>query len=1080
MFAAPVLPVCSGKPCPSAAGYGKIPGVRAQQEERLEGVMRQEKFAAVLSGLAALIAPAFANAGINSWTVVGPEGGNTITVAIHPARPDSVFAQVGGLFCRSTDAGAHWTYLPGSTVGAVSRVGFDPADPDLVIMGSDRIFRSTDGGQNFTTPAGPPVTGGIRQLAMAADGAVYVIDYAAHLFRSQDHGLTWTALDGIWPANYQLSTIEADPNAAARLYVATDAGVLYRSEDRGATWSELTSFPVFLGSGSLSSLAIQRGNSDRILAASFSSGYAVSQDRGATWSFFAFFEPTMWVGFDPITPANAVALTRNGRVYRSADGGLTWPALLNGPSLDAGFALSAAFSPSQPGRMIFATSDGPYVSDNGGATLTPRFAGLHAAYPSAFAAADDGTLYESNQAGPFGIFRRGTNGWTPLNNAGLRAQSPFTLRIDDMAVSASDSNVIYVINQFSDVLRSLDGGISWLPPAAEFAPGFNRHPQSVAVDPSTPDIAYVATYSDGLWKTTNRGAAWTKLTGLPGRVDRIGISPFDPQTVYVSAYDTAYAIYKSTNGGASWAPTGAVRNGEFAGFTFDPVDSETVYAFGGDVNRSTNGGGSWAQLDFGQPYGAFARAQAMMVDPLFSSTLWVVGAQGSSSVLRSVDSGAHWESIRLDVPQGDIFLPLDEAALDPLNPSLIHVGVTLLGIADFEVAPDMFVTFNGLSTPVPADSALNTEVLIANTGPHDSSPGEARLTLPSFINVLPPPDCALNGLVLTCPFPALRIGQIYSLPLALTVDAEPAAEPIQVAITPHETDPVLANNLDARGIQSTRQAPIEFEFINTVPSIARNDSVTFLARITNPGPSRARNVRMDLATGTLKVTDATGPHGACENTIDTVSCQFGTLEANSSVTVSVEAQVSALGENVVTGTASRRGDDAEATDNGAFVIIGRPLADFSIQLTSTPVTVAPGAAVSYVFNVQNAGPDPATGQVRVTMAGATGSGAVTTGGTCSLAGALFTCNLDSLGSGASTAITISATAGSSGSASAAGSVIGGGVDRTAANDNASGTTSIVAPAPPKKSGGGGGRFDWLALALSGLLGLRRIRTRLSL
>jgi MYXO-CTERM domain-containing protein len=62
------------------------------------------------------------------------------------------------LLYRSTDAGAHWTFTPGSTVGAVTRIGFDPTDPNLVYMGSDGVYRSTDGGQTFSATTSVPVT----------------------------------------------------------------------------------------------------------------------------------------------------------------------------------------------------------------------------------------------------------------------------------------------------------------------------------------------------------------------------------------------------------------------------------------------------------------------------------------------------------------------------------------------------------------------------------------------------------------------------------------------------------------------------------------------------------------------------------------------------------------------------------------------------------------------------------------------------------------------------------------------------------------------------------------------------------
>ena len=191
---------------------------------------------------------------------------------------------------------------------------------------------------------------------------------------------------------------------------------------------------------------------------------------------------------------------------------------------------------------MLASTEGPFLSDDGGVSFTRRVTGIHASRVSDFAAADDGTLYASFETGSFGIFRRGSSDWTPLNNTALRA-AVNTPQLRELATAAMDSNLIYSVAAGSQVLRSDDGGNSW----AEITNAWtvNGHPQDVAVDPSNPDIAYVGTYSEGLWRTANRGVSWNRLAGgVPDRIDVIAVDPANTQRLYILTTEANQGLYK--------------------------------------------------------------------------------------------------------------------------------------------------------------------------------------------------------------------------------------------------------------------------------------------------------------------------------------------------------------------------------------------------------------------------------------------------------------------------------------------------------------------------------------------------------
>jgi hypothetical protein len=87
----------------------------------------------------------------------------------------------------------------------------------------------------------------------------------------------------------------------------------------------------------------------------------------------------------------------------------------------------------------------------------------------------------------------------------------------------------------------------------------------IAIDPSGGDnlIMYIATANGGIWKTANGGASWAPLTDfLPSSaVGAVGIDPGDPNIVYagtgnlfeVSGVPKSTGLFKSIDGGSTWA-----------------------------------------------------------------------------------------------------------------------------------------------------------------------------------------------------------------------------------------------------------------------------------------------------------------------------------------------------------------------------------------------------------------------------------------------------------------------------------------------------------------------------------------------
>jgi hypothetical protein len=152
---------------------------------------------------------------------------------------------------------------------------------------------------------------------------------------------------------------------------------------------------------------------------------------------------------------------------------------------------------------------------------------------------------------------------------------------------------------FMSVAMSDNAGSTWT--RWELGSSYGRT-YCMARDPDDSQVVYVGGYQSNnvptIYKTENGGGSWTSLalTGLSGYVYDIVIDPTDTSVIYAA---TSYGVYKSTNGGSTFADVSTFSNTR--ALLIDPNDHQIVYAatYSQGVYMTSNGGNSWTAMSDG-------------------------------------------------------------------------------------------------------------------------------------------------------------------------------------------------------------------------------------------------------------------------------------------------------------------------------------------------------------------------------------------------------------------------------------------------------------------------------------------------
>lgn len=436
---------------------------------------------------------------------------------------------------------------------------------------ADREFRgvakTTDGGRTWQYPwkearKGPPLlrdawlgerfpqwSGQPVELGAAPGNPEVCFGTGrGRVIRTADGGKTWHALyskkmpGGYTTTGADITTcygVHFDPFDARRMFITyTDIG-LFRSEDGGATWlSSIEGVPRLWQNTT----------------------YWVEFDpavKGRMWAAMSHVHDLprakMWRSRKALDPEAPVPWTSQyaGGVMQSEDGGRSWKRSNAGmPEAPITHILLDRDSPSNA-RVLYAAAfgRGVYKSSDGGRTWSLRNKGIPGREPFAWRLARDGrgALYlvvaRRSEDGSFGTagdgaLYRSTDGAASWQRIELPrgVNGP-----NGLAVDPDNPRRLYLAAWGRrDGQRAVDGGVyvsedggnSWRRTLAK-----DQHVYDVTIDPRNPAVLYAGGFESSAWRSTDRGASWTRLGGFNFKWGhRVIPDPHDPTKVYITTF----------------------------------------------------------------------------------------------------------------------------------------------------------------------------------------------------------------------------------------------------------------------------------------------------------------------------------------------------------------------------------------------------------------------------------------------------------------------------------------------------------------------------------------------------------------
>ena len=286
-------------------------------------------------------------------------------------------------------------------------------------------------------------------------------------------------------------------------------------------------------------------------------------------------------------------------------------------------------------------------------------------------------------------------------------------RITSIDVVNSDSDIMFVGTASGGLWKSTSGGVTWKP---VFNDQVTASVGAVAIQQSNPDVIWVGTGEGnprnslnggyGIFKSLDGGKSW-KSMGLEKtrHIHRVLIDPTNPDIVYVAAIGSPWGVhpergvYKTINGGKSWKKILYVNDKTGAAdLVMDPSNPNKLVAAmwehkrdpwffksggsGSGLYVSFDGGENWSEKtdEDGLPKGDLGRI-GLAIAANKTNIIYALVESKKNALYKSEDGGFKWKKINDKDDIGNRPFYYSDIAVDPQNENRVFSVFTYVNVS---------------------------------------------------------------------------------------------------------------------------------------------------------------------------------------------------------------------------------------------------------------------------------------------------------------------------------------------------------------------------------------------------------------
>ncbi len=553
--------------------------------------------------------------------------------AVDPFNPNTIYAASN--FTGGEPTGLHKTIDGGGTWQLLRTVNFDYITNIIIhpqqnnkILTTDNveIQYSENAGATWTKVYDTDYDYNVMKLAQSPNNPDIVYARAVDangmkVIKSINFGKTWseTGLNRL-PANIVLMDIAVAPTDANTIYamyaVSTATGgteaTIKRSTDGGTTWTTQSSgYQNLLGYYELK-ITVDSDNKDKLYFATpkivdnTPDGIYVSQDGGRTIGLIG--TPIKTLGISPVglymsdlkhhpISKELICTFYEGGAYKLKTDALD---VLDIRTLNCTLSASRLYNvPLWPDNCATLRNNWVRISD-----------GISTAYALDIVKKDNVVLASCGNV----LLKWDGAKWVQLTSLGGVSNAAFLGNTNS-----------FLIEEHSGLSKTTDGGKTFrnlLPQEAQLEPVYYRAP--IHVSAQNINVAY--SLRTNLWKTTNGGDTWTKMTIPPDTLNRakagsfMAVAPSNDNIVYVASrnFNTSAAyIHKTTDGGLTFTDIKRnLPNLYLDRIMVHPTNPNRVWVLfqRTQLYESNDGGNTWTNISAGLLPFPITRSRAMGYD----------------------------------------------------------------------------------------------------------------------------------------------------------------------------------------------------------------------------------------------------------------------------------------------------------------------------------------------------------------------------------------------------------------------------------------------------------------------------------